>query len=179
MRVYVDCETTGLDDRIHQAYEVAWALDGGPGTPSRLDLPHTLAHADPFALRIGHYWERDFNPWEPSEDPDWRTSRRILMRDLKDAVIVGSNPDFDKRFLRKTLGVEVWNHRSIDVSQMGATVFGWDEPRGLASVVEELRSLDFTIGEPDHTAYGDVVVTRSVHRALVQLQGSIRAAAAA
>jgi hypothetical protein len=62
------------------------------------------------------------------------------------------------------------------VSQMGATIFGWEEPRGLAAVVEELRT-NWGYGNietPDHTAGGDVSVTRVVHLALWGIQQRIR-----
>ena len=41
---FIDTETTGLDPRIHQPYEVCyWLEDDDPRT---MLLPHTLEHAD-------------------------------------------------------------------------------------------------------------------------------------
>ena len=54
--IFIDTETTGLSHYTHEAYEVAWV--GEEGEPKRLVLPHTWQQADPFALTVGHYFER-------------------------------------------------------------------------------------------------------------------------
>ena len=68
---YIDTETTGLDPRIHQPYEVSWWLDTME-EPSTRWLTHDLRGADASALQIGRYFERsvrgypttgDLTPW--------------------------------------------------------------------------------------------------------------------
>lgn len=54
---FIDTETTGLDPRIHQPYEVCWWRED-EDEPNTLRLPHTLEYADQQALNIGRYWER-------------------------------------------------------------------------------------------------------------------------
>ena len=134
--VFIDTETTGLDPRIHQPYEVSWWREGKEA-PSALWLPHTLDLADPKALAIGGYWERGGEPL--STDSDWE--RRILVRELRGATLV-------------------------NVSEGAMWIFGWDRPRGLASTAEACRAEGYDIPEPDHTAEGDVRTTRAVYHAL-------------
>ena len=55
---FIDTETTGLDPRIHEPYEVCiWREDWE--LPITLELPHTLEFADGAALKIGDPMVRD------------------------------------------------------------------------------------------------------------------------
>lgn len=162
---FLDTETTGLDPTQHHAVEIAWALNDGP---VKTFIPrHTLDGADPRALDINGYFDRQLDrQMQDVQDVD----EGDLLRDLRGVTLVGSNPAFDASFLRKTLGVALWKHRLIDVAAGAMWVFGWDEPKGLAAVVEELRTRGHDIPGPDHTAAGDVAVTRSVFLALRALR---------
>lgn len=158
---YIDTETTGLDPRIHQPYEVciwpeAWSK------PFTYGLPHTLEYANTTGLKISHYFERGFVPW----DEESNRTRGILLRNLNGVTLVGSNPSFDANMMQKYLGVAVWHHRFIDVSNVAMMVFDWDVPKGLFDVAGHLSVLGWEIPEPDHTAEGDVRVTRAVYEAL-------------
>lgn len=157
---FIDTETTGLDPEVHQAYEVAWAFDHGP--IERLVLPHTLEGADPYALKVGHYLDRDIF----AETQASKGELSDLRRRLRGVTLVGSNPAFDASFLKKVFGEAPWHHRLVNVAEGGMWVFNWDRPKGLAAVAEELRALDYEIPEPDHTAAGDVATTRAVYYAL-------------
>lgn len=164
----VDVETTGLDPRIHQPYEVSvWRSDHL--TPTTLALPHTLEYADPFGLTVGGYHARGFKPW-PAESGAGREVRAELIDLLADVNIIGSNPSFDAAMLTRFIGCQVWSHRLIDVAQAAMWVLGYDQPRGLAKVVEHLTDLGFPIPTPDHTAEGDVRATRAVYQALLILR---------
>lgn len=158
---FLDTETTGLDPVNHHAVEIAWALDDGP---IHTFIPwHMLDGADPRALEINGYFDRQIDRQKEREQSP---NEGDLLRHLRGVTLVGSNPAFDAAFLRKTLGVAVWQHRLIDVAAGAMWVFGWDKPKGLAAVVEELRDRGHDIPDPDHTAAGDVAVTRSVFYAL-------------
>jgi DNA polymerase-3 subunit epsilon len=160
---FIDTETTGLDARIHQPYEVCiWREDAAE--PKTLELPHSLVHADQQALNIGGYWERDQRPW--GEDVGRMIIVRGLVDDLRGVTLVGSNPAFDAAMLTRFIGAPVWHHRLINVAEGGMWVFGWDRPKGLADVANECRTRGYGIPEPDHTAEGDVRTTRAVYEAL-------------
>jgi hypothetical protein len=160
---FVDTETTGLDPRIHQPYEVCyWREDRV--APRTLHLPHTLDLADSAALRIGGYHDRDFSPF-PDRSAKFSAAGE-LVKALRGVTLVGSNPAFDAAMLRQFIGTEVWHYRLINVAEGAMWVFGWDRPKGLADVVDVLRESGYEIPEPDHTAEGDVRATRAVYEAL-------------
>lgn len=162
---FVDVETTGLDSRIHQPYEVCvWRED--KSAPMTLVLPHSLEFADQGALKIGGYHAREFTPYET----DGQAERRLLIKALTGATLVGSNPSFDAAMLTGFIGAAVWHHRLIDVSQAAMWVLGLDRPLGLAKAAELLRERGLTIPEADHTAEGDVRATRAVYYALDALR---------
>jgi len=157
---FVDCETTGLDPRIHQPYEVCiWREDADE--PAVYDLPHTLEHADQQALAIGHYFERGFRPFT-----DTHFERQKVIRLLNSTTLVGCNPAFDAAMLTRFIGAPVWHYRFINVAEGAMWTFGWDRPKGLADVAAECREHGHDIPEPDHTAQGDVLTTRAVYDAL-------------
>lgn len=161
--VYVDGETTGLDSTRHQCYEFAWWPEHAD-EPLVTSVPHSLAGAEMPALKIGKYFERGFHPWQAQRPAagSWR-----LTQDLVDATLVGSNVDFDAGFLlRQIVGVQVWSHRTINISNVAMAIFNWDTPRGLDAVARYLIDLDYEIPLPDHTAEGDVRTTRAAYEAL-------------
>ena len=158
---YIDTETTGLDPRIHQPYEVCWWREDEDG-PTTAWLPHGLQYADAAALRIGAYFDRGFRPEEDRNDY-WRQK---LTRGLHGVTLVGSNPAFDAAMLIGFIGAAVWHYRMIDVSNVAMVTFDLDRPPGLASVCEMLTTKGYDIPEPDHTAEGDVRTTRAAYEAL-------------
>lgn len=160
---FIDTETTGLDSRIHQPYEVSWWLKGAD-KPETWNLPHSLDQADGAALRIGGYFDRGFAPFGGENERRSIASR--LMTRFHGVTLVGSNPSFDAQMMRRFIGTEVWHHRLINVAEGGMWVFGWDRPKGLADVAAECRTRGYDIPEPDHTAEGDVRTTKAVYEAL-------------
>lgn len=160
---FVDTETTGLDPRIHQPYEVCIWREDRP-EPLTLELPHSLEYADAAALRVGGYHARGFTPHDFSEKAN--TRRFQLMTNLVGVTLVGSNPAFDAAMLTRFLGAPVWHYRLINVAEGAMWLFGWDRPKGLADVTAECRNRGHVIPEPDHTAEGDVRATRAVYEAL-------------
>jgi hypothetical protein len=92
-----------------------------------------LATADPEALKIGRYLERFAVPphaeaaWTGYEDGPILPMGRAevtgaLLNVLGGAVLVGSNPGFDDRFLRKLLGPgsAQWHYRPVDIATLAA-----------------------------------------------------------
>lgn len=157
---FIDTETTGLDPRIHQPYEVCIWREDEP-EPVTTHLPHSLDYADGMALQIGGYWERGMEPF-----PGGPATVARLLPKLRGATLVGSNPAFDAAMLTRVIGAPVWHHRMIDVSNVAMVVANTDRPMGLAEIREWLTNSGYDIPEPDHTAEGDVRTTRAVYYAL-------------
>ena len=161
---FIDTETTGLDARIHQPYEVSWWREDEDG-PRTFWLEHDLTHADQQALNIGRYWDR--NGTAAMAGGYFNTaSQRWVALALEGVTLVGSNPAFDAAMLTRFIGAPVWHHRLINVAEGAMWLFDWDRPKGLADIATECRSRGYEIPEPDHTAEGDVRATRAVYEAL-------------
>ena len=167
---FIDCETTGLDPRIHQPYEVSWWLED-EDEPRSGWLAHDLTHADTKALEIGGYWQR--KAWA-AQDGGWMftESPPTLAQVLEGVTLVGSNPAFDAAMLTRYIGTPVWHHRLINVAEGAMWVFNWDRPKGLGDVAKRCRAEGYDIPEPDHTAEGDVRTTRAVYEALRAFRGA-------
>lgn len=163
---FIDLETTGLDARIHQPWEVCfWHEDHD--RPLTYGLSHTLDHADPQALTVGRYWDR--------HDVAPVTDTAYLARHLRGVTLVGANPAFDAAFLANAIGTQVWHYRLIDVCAGAMWLLGWDRPRSLIDTAAILRDEGFLIHEPDHTAEGDVRAVRDVYRALRTMKQAVAA----
>lgn len=173
MLCFVDTETTGLDPRIHQPYEVCMWREN-EDAPATFILPHTLELADPHALTIGRYFERCHTRASEGDDPFTLEAVTLTLRGV---TLVGSNPAFDAAMLTRVIGTPVWSHRLINVAEGAMWVFGWDEPRGLAKVADACRERGHVIPEPDHTAEGDVRATRAVYYALREERAKLGGAA--
>jgi DNA polymerase III epsilon subunit-like protein len=99
---FVDVESTGRDPDVHEIWEIGLiARDHTAGTAEFRWLiePSRLRSAEPDALRIGRYYQR-------TADVQWSDPARVayeLARLIDGAVVVGSNPGFDKDFLRPFL----------------------------------------------------------------------------
>ena len=156
--LYVDLETTGLDFDVHQIVEVSWALNDEE--PTTLVLPHTLDMADPEALKVNRYYERGLD-----DITKWADEDRLqeLSAALEDAHIAGSNPAFDMAFLQR-YGFTGWYYRLMDVPLWVAGRLNLPESLGLKRTADLMRHDGFEIPEPDHTAGGDVLTTRAIHK---------------
>ena len=157
-RVFVDVETTGLDEEVHQAFEVAWALETGP--VHSFTVPHDIDGADPYALEVNHYHER-FHQLQDNYAGHFGWS--ALDAVLEGAQVHGSNPDFDVRMLYRTFDRFGWDrpgiyYRTVDVCTYAAGALGVD-PAGL----DKMTDL-FGTDKQDHTAAGDVHAARELWR---------------
>lgn len=166
---FVDTETTGLDPRIHQPYEVCtWRED--TEAPTTWHPDHTLEFADQQALNIGGYFARGFSSLRMAGSIGLPAR---LAQHLQGVTLVGSNPAFDAAMLTRVIGAPVWHHRMVDVSAAGMWVFGLDRPEGLAGTALRCKAEGHQIPEPDHTAEGDVRTTRAVYYALREIRGGM------
>jgi DNA polymerase III epsilon subunit-like protein len=210
--VFLDTETTSLDDERGEVWEIA-AIVRQPG---QVDAEHlweirpTLADPDPMSLKINRYYERRIldvhAPGEATElvspmlaltkdaPPAFTGAARVALKlaeHLSGAVVIGSYPDFDRRFLRPFLARynEAWtaHYHPVDIQSMAA---GWlygkaatlagqkvPGPDWRAAAAETAR-LPWRSGmlyralnvDPDrfeaHTALGDARLVRAVYDAI-------------
>lgn len=163
----LDCETTGLNPHVHMPWEVSWWRDDADEPRTEI-LPHVLDHADPVALEIGRYHEREIEPGWTTLDR-WQAVADLRV-DLVGVTIVGCNPGFDMGMLAPLLRCQPWKYRPVNVADGAMWVFGWPEPRGLDKIVAELIDRGYDVPMPDHSAEGDVRATRAAYYALRDLR---------
>lgn len=147
---FVDTETTHLDAEIGEVWEVAVILreydDNEPtDTEYAWQFRPNLATADPESLKIGRYLERFVVP--PHAEAAWTgyeggpvlpmtraEAVGAVLTVLSGAVMVGSNPGFDDRFLRKLLGPgsAQWHYRPVCIATLAA-----GKKLGIAEVIRQ------------------------------------------
>lgn len=143
---FIDTETTGLDPDKHSIWEVA--LITPDGREHVWQFPVEEMAADPFALDIGHYWERrwhsDFTSIDPlnaiyhADDPDRSRLKghpnrgraiqpsREWCRHFRDLTaghhLCGAVPSFDEERLRRLLNrhgvLHRWHYHLIDIEAL-------------------------------------------------------------
>jgi len=158
--VFLDLETTGLDEKKHQVWEAAYAVDDNDVQSSLLN--HSLKNANPVALGINNYSDRikawvDTNSGHANRNA-WETKLRAV---LTGATLVAANPTFDATMLKARWGEAPWAYRMIDLEAYAMPYLGLDRPRGLAYIAEKLG-----VEAPDHSAHQDVVTLRQCYRIL-------------
>lgn len=135
---FLDTETTGLDPRVHDVWEVA-AIVRDPGVPDEehvWQVRPDLAQADPLALEIGRFEERFCVPdgWDAVCIEGGKPTMRLEIHEflfdlqyvLRNGTIIGSNPTFDIAFLTTLLQRQPspfrlpWHYRSIDAPTLAA-----------------------------------------------------------
>jgi DNA polymerase III epsilon subunit-like protein len=185
---FVDTETSGLDVRRHHAWEIAVIVrePGLDDTEYLWQVRPDLTEADPKALEIGRFKERFVVP-DGSDavcieggTPTFRLTMPEFLYDLqetlRDAVLIGSNPAFDDRFLTALLqdhGRKIpWHYRPDDVVAMAA---GWLYAHGEHEAlgrpwrsyqISEAVGVPRPSAEAGHTALGDARWARDLYDAV-------------
>ena len=186
---FVDCETTHLDAEIGEAWEVAVIQreqDGNRLTDTEYCWQFAVdrAAADSEALRIGRFRERYLV--DPSWGAAWTGPGPVIPCSRADAVnaivallrgtmLVGSNPGFDERHLRKLLGPgsAQWHYRPYDIVQLAAAKLGVYAAGPLpwrAHVLSRAVGVEPPSEETAHTALGDARWARDVFDAVMTTQ---------
>lgn len=157
--VIVDTETTELDTDIAEMIEIAWAEPGQ--RISSAVVEHSTHYADPEALRINRYNERNLgNPdlWAPKH----HNLVDIVRAALEGATILGSFVDYDRAIISRWAGLQgylppTWHHRPLEIGSYVAGVYRLGRSLSLADAQALVASATGTyLDVPDHTAGGDV-----------------------
>lgn len=132
--VFLDTETTGLDPRTHQIWEIGAILRDEWGTETEYlwQIRPNLDTADPKSLEIGRFHERFLVPEgvdavRVMEDGSlWKLALHEMLFDfqevVRDAHLVGAVPSFDDAFLKallQPLNRRIgWHYHLIDVETL-------------------------------------------------------------
>lgn len=188
--VFLDVETTGTDPRIHELWEIGLIVRTGDQEEkySWLVRPEDMSTADPYALRIGGYYERwpaalvdkiwssvqvlPVQTDKPSPNCSPASVAQEVARLLDGAHIVAANPAFDTAFLQKFLRANgecgCWSYRMDNIESI---VRGWlaacdlqGSAEAMSGLHEAARAVDV---EPDlfetHTAIGDAELVAEIY----------------
>ncbi len=168
---FLDTETTGLHpDRL--AWEVA-IIRRGPGRPEArfhafIDVP-TYA-AEPFALRVGRYYERHPAATGRGDAMPADEAARSIEAMTRGAQLVGSNPAFDAATLDPMLRdaglCPSWDYRLIDVVALAAGHLPRTRrpaPPWRSYELSEALGVPRPAADVAHTAMGDAEWTAAMY----------------
>lgn len=190
---FLDTETTGLNPDRHEIWEVALiTLDGRERV---WQFPIDEMKADPFALDIGHYWQRHWadDTFEVSTASaiymaDSTYCRRKNFPDVGRAIrpteewcryfqrltaglhLVGAVPSFDEERLRKLLHLNGvphrWHYHLIDIEALVAGKLGI-EPPWKSDELGQAVGVEPPSDTERHTALGDARWAKRVYEAVM------------
>lgn len=168
---FLDLETTGLDPKRHEIIDV-YAVQTTPDANeivaeagSRI-LPRRIDAATPRALEVNGY---DPEVWAATARP-WGEIWPIVRGLVEGAVLVGSNPFFDLRFLLAATDREEYPiipPRLIDTIKMSRA-----RHRGRRHGLDAICERYGIPYEDAHTARGDVFLALEAYRAMLRYDHS-------
>jgi DNA polymerase III epsilon subunit-like protein len=162
---FVDCETTGLIDKMPEAEITEIAIVSWCDGETTVDLHEKVKpkNTKPDARFNKSYDEK---AWRTADVWDAAASEAVAGI-LKGHYICGSNPDFDKRMITAEchrVGAKPpdWHHRGINTSTLGFPLYiaGEVEQTGLEHLARY-----FGIEHAAHTALGDCMAAIKVWEA--------------
>jgi len=160
--VWIDVETTGLDETEHEIIEFA-ALNEETGEVLEFKIwPEHLETATEEALEVNGF---SVDEWEKSRALTMSEALPRIVNFLQGAILAGQNVSFDERFIKaaiKTSGKPYKiSHHKLDVATLALVHLG---PLGARSV--SLNSICEYLGIPNegaHRAMADVDRVRAAY----------------
>ena len=156
--LFVDCETTGLDDEYHEIISVCLIRRHDGKTWTYKAKPNWPDHIDARAVAVNGYTP---SAWMDAMSQEELANKLGIL--MKDYIIVGHNPRFDVGFIRNLL----WRHKIktyVDPRAVDTTTLAYVHlvPYGLNSLSMDSirRFLDWKV-YPTHEALQD---TKDVER---------------
>lgn len=185
--VSLDLETTGLDPRIHEVWELGLVPLDESRPPLHYHFPvGKLAVAEPTALSVGRFYERF--TW-PGLDPETNVPRVTTMVDsllpgedhvsaydacryiaeaLDGATLLVAAAGFDAAFLApllRTYGqAPTWHHRPLDLGSFAGGAWGATKPLSTKAIADRVPNADA------HNAFADAQWNVAVYRSIVGSQ---------
>lgn len=169
--LFVDVETTGLDDSRHELLEVAAIRTSSDGltvisTYEAKIKPLHIEAAEPKALQTNGYTPEE---WTDDKCVPREVIAGELTKMAQNTVLVGQNVSFDEGFLTaffKELGVKPpWGYHKIDTVSLAWPYFLNTSLEGL-SLGKLCTYLGVTTA-PTHRASADVAACRAVYLKLM------------
>ena len=168
---FIDLETTGLNVRQHEIIEIGCVLT----TPdlkvveefSLKIKPKNIANADPTALKINHYNEKN---WEKAVDLE--DAIKIFAEKVKNHIMIGHNVAFDSGFLEQAFS-QTGVSNTMHYHKLDTVSVAWAKMHKDPDLEHfSLRELCLRFGiknEQAHTALSDARATYELYKKLMEL----------
>lgn len=157
--IFVDTETTGLNNETDQLVELSYARREGPITT----LYFGVEEVPDFIDGLIKFTERGIAGRKSSADEVME-----FLSLSEDQTMVAANPHFDRTFMT-TADLYRFHYRTLDVETYAMSVLSLDEMPSMREVFEHLKEEGFDLPEPDHSSAGDVATLREAYNILHRL----------
>ena len=168
---FIDIETTGLNLLLHEIIEIGCVVT----TPDlevieEIELkikPERISNADPVALKVNHYNEKD---WEQAIS--FEKAFTILSSKVKDCIMVGHNVAFDAGFMEYVFNkMEMMN--PMHYHRLDTVSIAWAKLHHNPNIEHfSLREMCVHFGiknERAHSALSDARATYELYKKLMEL----------
>lgn len=176
--IFLDTETTSLDRRTRQIWEIGWIKrTSNEDLERHMFIEVTLEYADIASLRIGDYFRRHPDPYRKMSviQFDGRgpkspaVAAKILAEEFQGATIVGAVPSFDEEsmagLLYSTGYTPTWHYHLVDIESMAAGRLQVKPPWNFNTLLSAF-GLEYVESER-HTALGDARMVRDLYDAVM------------
>lgn len=176
---FVDTETTGLDENLHDLIEIA-AVKTVIETSSTVELRRitvleTMCEkikpnlpVDPVVKKINNYKESD---WENAISLPEALEKVFEL--MQNSWHCGSNPAFDQRFLKKAASDLHWtyprlaNYHLVDISTFAFPLLFQGK---IAKIGQDTISRYYELGACEHSALADAMQCMKIFATINQLE---------
>ncbi|MEI6280416.1 MAG: 3'-5' exonuclease [bacterium] len=168
---FIDIETTGLNLLKQEIIEIGCVL-----TTSNLEVieefelkikPRQIENADPVALKVNHYNEKD---WK--DGIDLKKAIEIFSKKVADCIMVGHNVSFDAGFLEyvfnETNTTNTMHYHKLDTISVAWAKLHKDRDFEHFSLRELCLRFDIK-NERAHSALSDARATFELYKKLMEL----------
>lgn len=163
LKIYVDCETTGLSPFTDELVEVTYAVE----QENPVTLYFGVETVPDFIDNLIGFTERKIAGVKstPAQIKEFRAV-------AKDATMVSANPKFDQAFLEVN-GLYTFHYRTLDMESYAMHALDLDYVPGMSDIYELLTERGYDIVRPDHTSRNDVLALRRCFEILKWQFGSV------
>jgi DNA polymerase III subunit epsilon len=168
---FVDIETTGLNLFQHEIIEIGCVL----ATPElevieEFELkikPEQIENADPVALKVNHYDEKDWKCARSLEE-----GMKVFSKKVKDCIMVGHNISFDAGFIEYAFNkigkLNTMHYHKLDTISIAWAKFHNDKNFEHFSLREMCTRFNIK-NERAHTALSDARATYELYKKLMKI----------
>lgn len=154
--IFVDTETTGLDEANDKLVELTWAREEGDPTT----LYFGVKEVPDFIDKLIGFRERGI-----AGKVSTAAEFQAYTEACTDNTMVAANPAFDKAFATRW-ALFPFYYRMLDIESYAMGKLDLDYVPGMKGIYDILNERGYEIVQPDHTSYNDVLAMRDAYHIL-------------